>query len=247
MNVKFFLSSGVGSWIRFIYFYRFVRKYVPRSHNLLVLDAGFGNGGYIAWLGRYLRKASLVGYDTSVGSTYKSNFELANKTIQTDNVKLLIRDLKKMQDRDVFDVIYSIDVLEHVPNNETVIKNIYDALKEGGIFYLAMPYDKERPTLLPAIFFKKFKTWATEEHIGEMRSLCETEILLKKIGFSIRESQYTFGFFAKLAWELEQCFATFPGSRFFARFVKPALNTLATTEFVFFKPVDGNILIICRK
>lgn len=248
VSVRHFLRFSVGSWVRFVYFSRFARKYLLGRGDLRVLDAGSGSGEYIAWLGKRLPEASLIGYDTSAGSTYSKNFELANKKIETSNIRLFVKDLKTMEDREAFDAIYSVDVLEHIPDNEIVIRNIFDALKKGGIFYLAMPYDKERPTVLPARYFERFREWAEEEHVGEMRSLSETEHLLERVGFTVLESRYTFGVFAtKLAWELEQCLKVSPGSRYLLRLGRPVLNGLATLEFVFGIPDDGNILIVCQK
>lgn len=214
---------------------------------MLVLDAGFGGGEYLGWLARRLPEASLVGYDTSTGNTYSSNLERARKNADSTNVRLAVRDLKVLDDRSVFDVVYSIDVLEHIPGNETVMRNIFDALKEDGLFYLAMPYDRERPTVLPARYQEKFTAWADEEHVGEMRSLPETEAVLRKIGFTVLESRYTFGFFARLAWELAQYTKALRGGRVFSRAAKPLLNGLATLEFISSKPDDGNVLIVYQK
>jgi len=244
---RLFVSAGVGPWVRFVYFSRFVNKYLRDHRDLRILDAGFGRGEYITWLAGRLPDASLVGYDISAGNTYTDNFELAKGKIRTENVTLFVKDLKSMDDESLFDAIYSIDVLEHIPGNETVLHNIYKALKDEGLFYLAMPYDKERPIVLPTRYFEQFRAWADEEHIGEMRSLPETESLLRSIGFNLLESRYTFGFFARLAWELEQVLKSFPGSRHLSRLGRPILNALATLEFVSKSPDDGNILIVCQK
>jgi hypothetical protein len=77
MKVKFFLRFGVGPWVRFVYSSRFARKYLLHRRGLRILDAGFGGGDYIAWLGGRLPQATLVGYDTSAGRTYSNNFEAA--------------------------------------------------------------------------------------------------------------------------------------------------------------------------
>ena len=243
---RLFTSASVGPWVRFIYFSRRARKYLFHRRNLRVLDAGFRGGEYIAWLGERLPQATLVGYDTAVG-IYSNNLESAKRKIRTDNVRLFVKDLKRMEDRGIFDVIYSIDVLEHIPNNEVVIRNVFRALKKDGLFYLAMTYDRERATLVPARYLERFRAWASEEHVGEMRSLLETEDLLEEAGFTVLESRYTFGLFARLAWELEQCLAASPGSRFLSRLRRPFLNALAMLEFASKHPNDGNILVICRK
>lgn len=45
----------------------------------------------------------------------------------------------EMPDEDTFDFIYSINVLEHVPEPETLIKEIYDRLGPGGMAWFVLP------------------------------------------------------------------------------------------------------------
>lgn len=246
--IRAYLTFGVGPWVRFVYFRQFVRSYLIRRRSLKILDAGFGNGDHIGWLGEQcLPDTSLVGYDISAGNTYANNLEMARKKINSANMQLFIKDLREMRDKDVFDVIYGIDVLEHIPDNETVMQNIFNALKEGGIFYLAMPYDREKPSILPKTFLKRFRARADEEHIGEMRSLPETEDLLKRIGFTVLESRYTFGFIASLMRELGQFSRTISGGPLLFRLAKPVLNGLAALEFICPESHDGNLRVVCQK
>lgn len=247
MNVRFFLTAGVGAWVRFLYLRRFARKYLLRRRGHARPRRGVRGrgiprvarpalaGSELGWL-RHLHRQYVL-EQPGAGEEERRLHERATRP----------RDLKVLDDRSVFDVVYSIDVLEHIPGNETVMRNIFDALKEDGLFYLAMPYDRERPTVLPARYQEKFTAWADEEHVGEMRSLPETEAVLRKIGFTVLESRYTFGFFARLAWELAQYTKALRGGRVFSRAAKPLLNGLATLEFISSKPDDGNVLIVCQK
>ena len=93
--------------------------------------------------------------------------------------------------------------MEHVRENSVVFKNIYDALKPGGIFYLAMPYEPGHRYLLPRKYFTNYLTWAKKEHVGEQYSLNGIANTLNHLGFRLIDARYTFGFWGKLAWELD--------------------------------------------
>lgn len=75
------------------------------------------------------------------------------------------------------------------------------------------------------------------------------EYLLHRQGLKIivLEPRYTFGFFARLTWELGQFSRVLPGARVILRLARSVLNGLAMLEFVSTEPDDGNLLVICRK
>lgn len=244
---RFYLKSGVGGWLRYLYFRQFTRRYLSRVLPLTILDAGFGHGDYLAWVGEQFPTALVTGYDLAATHTYADNFAITRRKVKTPNVTLCQQDLLDMDDQACFDVVYSIDVLEHIPGNRQVMGNIFRALKPKGLFYLAMPYESGRGTIFPRRLLRHFENWTDEEHIGEMRSLAETEAILKEIGFTILEARYTLSFFARLAWELEQVTSVLPGQVVIARLRRPFLNALAALEFISPLPRVGNLRIICRK
>jgi hypothetical protein len=92
-----------------------------------------------------------------------------------------------------------------------------------------------------------FRAWADEEHIGEMRSLHETEQVLESIGFRVLESRYTFGQAARAAWEMQQLIRSLPGGRLTDRLAAPILNSVASLDVRGRGPADGNVVVVCRK
>jgi SAM-dependent methyltransferase len=67
-------------------------------------------------------------------------------------------------ENEVFDMFMSADVLEHLPNIESALKNIFETLKPGGIFVSSFPFSPERSTtVVKAMLDKNGKL----EHIME--------------------------------------------------------------------------------
>lgn len=72
----------------------------------------------------------------------KRLFDSSNEFIQTDVVKEFghpILDVTKMRNKEEFDIILCLNVLEHVYDYETAISNMHRALKKGGTLIIAVP------------------------------------------------------------------------------------------------------------
>ena len=244
--VRWCLLGGVGPWVRMLHFDRFVRRYIRPLAAPRILDAGCGAGDHLAWVAQRVPRGELVGIDLSRGSTYATNAAHVKQRLQGYRAEFRVGDLRALHYVDRFDVAYTIDVLEHIPGNELVLRNLHQALVPGGVLYLAMPYDRPRPTVLPFPVPARFRDWADEEHVGEMRTLQETRSLLEAIGFQILEARYTFGPVARACWEAEQIVRALPGGRILDRLVAPGLNLLAAADLVD-SPNDGNLMLIARK
>ncbi len=103
--------------------------------NSVVLDAGCGNGNYLIDENR--RSISwAVGVDAD-----ERSFE---KNICLD--ELIVSDLENLPfEKNTFDSVTSLWVLEHLQNPEKVFREIKRVLKPGGIFFFATPNKKFMP------------------------------------------------------------------------------------------------------
>ncbi len=190
----FWAGLDLGTYIREKYFWKNVKN-LPFESFEIVLDAGCGPGYCAMKLAKSFPRINVIGCDIKNkinNKSYPANFKFMQKN-------LLFLDF-----HDTYDFVYSMDVLEHIPGNKLVMKNIYKALKPGGFFYLAMPNDNiNGKRILPEHLFEDFQGWASEEHIGEVYTLPEIISIFNSIGFNVVESKWTFGFLGKLAWELD--------------------------------------------
>jgi SAM-dependent methyltransferase len=193
LRVPPFRPAHMGSYIRQLYFWRNCKALDIKNFEN-ILDAGCGPGDYALSFARKFPWLTVTGIDI------EPRVPLDNRP---PNFLLRQGSILDLEDDSVYDFIYCIDVLEHIPNNRKVLENFYAALKEGGYLYIHMPA-KKRKRIFPDKLYKEFDDWAEHEHIGEHYELDEIFLLLEEIGYKVINGEYTFGFPGKLAWELDR-------------------------------------------
>ena len=194
---RYISSAHVSAYIRLLYF----RKYLKKAEFDEALYAGCGSGLFTFFAAKHLPRARITGYDIS-----QADIDGCVKKVISDkinNVFFFQSDIRMPLQRERYDFIFSIDVLEHIQDNFKVLENVYQGLKSSGIFYLAMPYEPGHNFLFPKKLFGDYIAWAEKEHIGEQYDLETVSEILRKLGFKIEDICYTFGFWGKLAWELD--------------------------------------------
>jgi 2-polyprenyl-3-methyl-5-hydroxy-6-metoxy-1,4-benzoquinol methylase len=189
-----FYPVHIGNYIRNFYFLKYLEK-LPVEKFTKVLDAGCGSGLYAEQMAQKFPWITVIAVDVK-----KQDFQFG----QLSNLLFREGDLLKLEDSNSYDFIYCVDVLEHIPNNVTVMENFYHALKDGGYLYLHMPYVIGEKRIFPERFFEEFNRWADKDHIGKQYKLDEIKLVLQKLGFEIIGAEYTIGFLGKLAWELDR-------------------------------------------
>lgn len=98
--------------------------------NAKILDVGCGGGFHTNKLAKK-GFTDITGVDIS-----RQSLEVAEKFDSTKTVKYIEADAYSLPfDDNVFDVVISIDFLEHVDKPEMVIKEISRVTKKGGVFF----------------------------------------------------------------------------------------------------------------
>lgn len=184
----------MGNWIRQRYFFFYLPRYIPITKIQNVLEGGCGQGHYTRKVATIFSHTDILAVDIGTFNEWKN---------PPTNVEFRSVDLMTLNEEGTRDFIYSIDVLEHIRGNKTVIERFFGALRPGGYLYLAVPCEEAERYYLPKSWFGDFYKWADEEHVGEMRRLPELVSLLRETGFSILISRHTFTFFGHIAWEIE--------------------------------------------
>jgi SAM-dependent methyltransferase len=228
-----FKPTHIGYFIRNLYFKKYLRK-LPVHQFEKVLDAGCSNGSYALQVAEKFPGLQVTAVDINDRDFPKPT---------PDNVHFRQQNLMTLKETNIYDFIYSIDVLEHIKGNITAIENLSRALKPGGYIFLHIPYDRDDKRIFPTRFFKEFNEWAAEEHIGEQYTPGELSEILKHMGFTIIGSEFTFGFFGKLAWEIDRiCDRSFK----LKILLMPLLKLLAWLE-VKIPHRKGSTLVLAQK
>lgn len=106
-------------------------------------------------------------------------------------------DLTRLQTEGPFDLILSVDVLEHIEDDRAVLRNFARVLRPGGYVIINTPSDQGGSDV-QAPGQQSF----IEEHVREGYSRELLEARLREAGLEPVESHYSYGPFGSLAWRL---------------------------------------------
>lgn len=118
--------------------------------NKTILDIGCGRGEVVNYCAQADAKR-VIGIDFS-----RDAIKIATEFNKSNhNVELLEMEAKDIEFRDLFDMIFALDVIEHIPDEEmqSVYSKIHLALKNNGLLILNTP------------FFKSFKSKDSSDFI----------------------------------------------------------------------------------
>jgi len=165
------------------------------NKNISIYDAGTGYGQYSWYMARKLKPNSIYAID--VKKEWINDCGFFFKQQKLSQVSFGIEDLTQISHKNKFDLIVSVDVMEHIVDDVQVFKNFYDALKEGGYLMINTPsiyggsdvHDDEDESFIG-------------EHARDGYSYEDLEQKLVPLGFKIVRHRYTYGFWGNLSWRL---------------------------------------------
>lgn len=163
-----------------------IKKYFAGKENIRFYDAGAGFGQYSWFILKNWEKAAVHAVDLK--TDYIASF---SKYIgKENNFTAQQADLTSYQPRGKFDLIIAIDILEHIEEDEQVLKNFRKVLAANGKLIISSPSNFDEAA--------KF----TEEHVRPGYSKQEILDKLQRNGFEIVDFQYSYGKLGHLAWIL---------------------------------------------
>lgn len=218
--IMLFGIPEIGFQIRSMYFKKILASNLLNKNLKKILDAGSGIGAYTFLLGQTYPQAKVTGGDID---KYKLKFcQTMAKELGLRNIEFIYMDATRLGKRTIYDFIVSIDILEHINHYELALENFSNLLRKGGYLYTHAPQPNQKR------LFKSLREWHHEDHAHEGIIKRELEEKLKKLGFKIVVSKETFGFFGKLAWEINHL--TLSKSFFIAGLIYPLLNIIASLD-----------------
>ena len=158
-----------------------------------------------------------------------------------ENLDLLVQDFEHPALKGSFDLIYTLDVLEHLHNPKDVIQNLADWLRPGGTLLI------HTPSTAQINFFRKAKhadqpmhrpIRKGDLHLREGFQLEELRELLKKAGLRTLSIRYTMH---PLLWFFKEIYTLGERKRIpgIGILILPFMVALTTWEMVF-PPRRGN-------
>jgi len=133
---------------------------------------------------------------------------------------LAIADMGEAQ----YDMLISVDVLEHIVDDVAILLAFRAALKPGGVLVLHLPLRHQQQRRI----FPAFKQHLIDDHVRDEYLPEELTEKLERAGFQILRMRYGFGWQGELAFELNNLFWNYaPFRAFFALLTYPLAWFLA--------------------
>jgi len=212
--------KGVDNYNNFIE--KFLIKFMDGEHEAVDFGAGMGD---------YAKKLSNAGYNVTC-------IELDEELREHIKSRGMDAYGDLSQSQGVHKRIYTLDVLEHIEDDEQAMKGLFDKLDNDGKLLVYVP-------AFPILYS------AMDKKIGHFRRYQKKELVekLKKAGFIIESVEYAdcLGFFASLVFKYlgnDEGNIDSPLIRVYYKFIFPISRLL---DIVFKNVIGKNLLLIAHK
>jgi SAM-dependent methyltransferase len=166
----------------------------------LVLDAGSGFGQYTYRMSRMNSLWNIKAFDINKEQIDDCNI-FFGKTGLSHRVAFYTCNLTTLNDVDLFDIILSVDVMEHIEEDLLVFQNFYKSLKKNGVLLISTPSDKGGSDV-----HGEHEVSFIDEHVRDGYSINDITSKLEKAGFRSVSAGYTYGKPGNISWRLSMKF-----------------------------------------
>lgn len=200
--------TNLSTWGRNLIFVDLL-DYIPMEKMKNILDLGCGQGEFSLMLADALPHSEVDAADTDFEAMKKieeiaHRFNISNLHPYT----CMIQELGP-EKNEYYDLIFSIDVFQHIPTEHMPFQACKQRLKKGGYLITKMPA-KDHRRILPKSWFKKFDdTLAGKDpnqkymtHHGQVYSLEDLITRYEKEGLKVIKAFYSDGLLARAGWEI---------------------------------------------
>ena len=169
---------------------RNVFSLIPKNRKYRrILDAGSGPGVFSFELGRRIPKGFVLGV---LKESVNACQHIAKK-IKSD-VKFRQTSVEELSEKNFFDLIICVDILEHIKNDLAALIALHRVASHEGLLILHVPALYRRYPV-----WKKSPNFDVETHVRTGYEPKDIVDKVKKAGFIVRESGFTYGFWETLA------------------------------------------------
>ena len=161
-----------------------------------VLDAGSGFGQHSWRICKMNTRWNIKAIDINSEQIEDCN-RFFGKTGLSDRVTFHTGDLTALADINRYNIILSVDVMEHIEQDVIVFQNFYKSLKSNGILLISTPSDKGGSD----VHNNKEESFI-DEHVRDGYSIKDITEKLSLAGFRNIEAGYTYGKPGNISWLL---------------------------------------------
>ena len=224
-----------GHFIRSLHLRHTIRHLPDQPHFILV--AGCGSGRDALYFAAAFPQSWILGIDLDVDELHRA--ERRRRRHRLEKVTFKQADLLALQDSEKYDLIYSVEVLEHLPDHRAAIDRLADMLAPGGtlVLHTPCPYQKRH--------WRRFEDRTQEDHEVEGLEPDALTSACRSARLSVVSTRYTFGEFGSLAWELFELVREYGG--FAKRLLMPAILLLGMLDVHRTNRWGNNVLICASK
>ncbi len=178
-----------------------IRKEINKFKNnvsgtINILDAGSGFGQYSYYLSKQCHQWQISGIDIKQEQIDDCNnfFEKINRNNQ---VKFEYADLTKYSKENTYNLILSVDVMEHIEDDIKVFENFYYSLKKNGILLISTPSD-----IGGSDVHDEHEHTFIDEHVRDGYNVNDITNKLEKAGFKNISAKYSYGKPGNISWKI---------------------------------------------
>lgn len=171
--------------------------------NQNILDAGSGFGQYDYYLATRNKKWQVKGLDVKQEQIDDCNNFFGK--IGLNNATFEFGDLTKLDEKENYNMILCVDVMEHIEEDELVLRNFHNALQDGGMLLISTPSDKGGSDVHHHDHDDHHNDGThsfIDEHVRDGYGVDEIREKMERAGFSKTKAYYQYGKPGKIAWKL---------------------------------------------
>jgi 2-polyprenyl-3-methyl-5-hydroxy-6-metoxy-1,4-benzoquinol methylase len=182
-----------------------IKKHLKKLFPLIgtkanLLDAGCGFGQYTYFLSKFSKDWKITGIDINE-TQVRDCAEFFNKINKQQQVSFQTADLTNYRLDGAYNLILSVDVMEHIKEDEKVFQNFYHSLAPNGIVLISTPSDKGGSDT-----HSEHDASFIDEHVRNGYSIEDISNKLYAAGFKRVECYYQYGTPGAISWQLSMKF-----------------------------------------
>jgi 2-polyprenyl-3-methyl-5-hydroxy-6-metoxy-1,4-benzoquinol methylase len=166
-----------------------------RKDALRIFDAGCGFGQYSYYCATRFPSSSIYAVDVKSEQIEDCTRFFRNAGIT--NARFAVEDLTEAHHDNEFDLAVSVDVMEHIPDDVGVFRNLHRSLRPGGKLLVNTPSD-----LGGSDAHGPEDESFIEEHARTGYGVEEIKAKLTSVGFTVDHVKFAYGPWGSIAWRL---------------------------------------------